>query len=309
MQALKLEAQYGLRWIIAGWRMFRKQPFSFMALLVMFWLLLLCASALIGFLAQGLGSLLPFVSVDLIAAIGSLLFAALTPALTVGFLQACRVADNGLTIHPVLLFAPFRAGKKTVVRLLSLGMIQMVALVLILLVTSGTDALRPQPAPAQSAATAPASTPSATTAPDPKTQSNDGAAPTAADEEEMRRKVAELTEQGLAYLPVALIMWYAPMLVAWHRLPVGKSLFFSLIAVWRNRTAFIVYGVAWLVIWMTTSVVLAIVGAVIGIGNVAALVVAPLAMLLLTCMYCSMYQTYATVFVEAPPDEEPVIPA
>ena len=33
MQALKLRARDGWLWISGGWQMFRKQPFSFMALL------------------------------------------------------------------------------------------------------------------------------------------------------------------------------------------------------------------------------------------------------------------------------------
>jgi hypothetical protein len=292
MQALKLSGRDGWRWISAGWQMFRRQPFSFMALLFFFWLVLLCSSALIGWFAQGVGLLLPGVSVDFITTIGSLLFAALTPALTVGFLQACRVAASGVAIHPLLLFAPFRAGRKTVTRLLSLGIIQMLVLIVILLATNGNDANRSTAPPARPASTA--------TTPPAATGKADQSVASAADEEEVRRRATELTIQCLVYLPVALLMWYAPMLVAWHDVPVGKSLFFSLVGVWRNRAAFVVYGIGWLAIWMSMSVVIAIVGLIVGVGNVAAIVVAPLAMVLLTCMYCSMYQTYATVYVESP---------
>jgi hypothetical protein len=299
MQALKLRGRDGWRWISAGWQMFRRQPFSFMALLFFFWLVLLCSSALIGWFAQGIGLLLPGVSVDFVATIGSLLFAALTPALTVGFLQACRVAASGIAIHPLLLFAPFRAGRKTVTRLLSLGIIQMLVLILILLATNDSDVIRSSPPPARPAATAGAAT-SAAKIDERSDEKRDPAAPSAADEEEMQRRVRELTIQCLAYLPVALLMWYAPMLVAWHDVPVGKSLFFSLVGVWRNRAAFIVYGIGWLAIWMSLSIVIAVVSLIVGVGNVAAIVVAPLAMVLLTCMYCSMYQTYATVYVETP---------
>jgi hypothetical protein len=301
MQALKLDAQAGLRWIVAGWRMLRKQPFAFVALLLLFWLVLVCASEVISWIAQGLGAVLPFVSVDLLAAIGSLLFAALTPALTIGFLQACRVADSGLAIHPMMLFSAFRAGRKTLLRLLALGLIQMAVLVAIILMTSGRGAFVAEPpAPAKSAATGEAKP--ATTDSKPATAD---ATPVAAsaDDEEMRQKVSEATTQGLAYLPMALLMWYAPMLVAWHGLAVGKSIFFGLVGIWRNRAAFLVYGAAWVVIWMGASIVIGIVGLVVGVGNVAAIIVAPLAMLLLTCMYCSMYQTYATVYVESPTPE------
>ena len=113
MQALKLKPSFGWIWIRAGWRLFRRQPLAFVALLFFYWLLLLSASAVIGWVAHGLGLLLPFASADLIAAFGSVLVAMFTPALTVGFMQACRSTEAGQPVHPLLLFAPCRAGRKT----------------------------------------------------------------------------------------------------------------------------------------------------------------------------------------------------
>ncbi|MDP0995369.1 hypothetical protein, partial [Klebsiella pneumoniae] len=43
---------------------------------------------------------------------------------------------------------------------------------------------------------------------------------------------------SVLYIPVAVLFWFAPLLVAWHGIPVGKALFFSWMAVWRNRAAF-----------------------------------------------------------------------
>lgn len=313
MQALKLNAASGWRWVVAGWRLFRKQPFSFAALLFFYWLLLLTASAVIGWLARGIGAVLPFVSADLIAAFGSLFVAMLTPALTVGFLQACRIADSGLPAHPMLLLAPFRSGRTTLRRLLTLGSIQTGALVVILLLTTGADAFRLEPinAPPSASTTTPASTgvrpPTQAPAGTEKTVDPSGM-PSEAEQAEMRREAVERFVQGVAYLPVALLMWYAPMLVAWHQLPAGKALFFSLVAVWRNRSAFIVYGVAWLAVWLTLSIGIALVTTLVGIGSFAAIVAAPLVMLLLTCMYCSVYPTYATVFVDPlKPEPAPVV--
>ena len=303
MQALKLNAAFGWRWVVGGWRLFRRQPFSFAALLFFYWLLLLTASAVIGWIARGLGAVLPFVSADLVAAFGSLLVAMLTPALTVGFLQACRLADGGLPAHPVLLLAPFRSGRTTLRRLLTLGSIQAGALVVILLLMTGADAFRLEPvnAPVAPSTTAPAGT--AARAPTELPAAADKATdpsgmPSEAEQAEMRREALERFVQGIAYLPVALLMWYAPMLVAWHQLPAGKALFFSLVAVWRNRSAFVVYGIAWLAVWLTLSIAIALVTTLVGIGSFAAIVAAPLVMLLLTCMYCSVYPTYATVFVD-----------
>lgn len=287
MQALRLAATAGWQWVGAGWRTFRKQPFGFTALLFFYWLLLLVASAAVSWLARGVGAALTVVSADTIAMIGGLCVAALTPALTVGFLQACRAASQGLPVHPVLLFAPFRAGRQTVGRLVALGAIQMVALVLILLVTTGGDAFRPDVPDATPATPAGTATPPAADAPMSE-----------ADERALTREAIGRVEQGVAYLPVAMLMWYAPMLVAWHRLPVGKALFFSVVAVWRNRGAFVVYGLSWLGIWIALSFAMTLVAVVLHFANFAAIAMAPLVMVLLTWMYCSVYATYDTVFVD-----------
>lgn len=316
MQALKLSSRFGWQWIGGGWRLFRKQPFGFASLLFFYWLLLLSASAVIGWFAQGLGLLLPFVSVELVAAIGSLFVAMLTPVLTVGFLQACRVAQSGLPVQPLLLFAPFRAGRRTLGRLLVLGSIQMIALVLILSMTSGADAFRAgEPPPASrspSAASTPPTTEAGSDAPakgsTPADSTPAEAAPTEADQEALRREAIARLVQGAAYLPVALLMWYAPMLVAWHGLPAGKALFFSVVAVWRNLGAFSVYGFAWLAIWISFSFAIGLVASLFGVGNFAAILAAPVVMLLLTCMYCSVYPTYASVFVDpAQPEVTPAV--
>lgn len=43
-------------------------------------------------------------------------------------------------------------------------------------------------------------------------------------------------------LPLVLAFWFAPMLTAWNAIPPVKSLFFSLVAVWRNWRPFLSYG-------------------------------------------------------------------
>ena len=39
-------------------------------------------------------------------------------------------------------------------------------------------------------------------------------------------------------LPILMVTWFA-QLVAWHGQPVGKALFFSFFACWRNRWPFL----------------------------------------------------------------------
>jgi hypothetical protein len=44
------------------------------------------------------------------------------------------------------------------------------------------------------------------------------------------------------WVPVQLAFWFAPPLVAWDAMPVGKALFFSFFAAVRNWTAFLVFA-------------------------------------------------------------------
>ena len=312
MQALKLKPSFGWIWIRAGWRLFRRQPLAFVALLFFYWLLLLSASAVIGWIAHGIGVLVPWLSGDLIAMFGSLLVALFTPVLTVGFMQACRSAESGQPVHPLLLFAPFRSGRKTLGSLLTLGAMQMVALVCIVFLTSGFDTRAPEETTANTAASRVAASKSADTKAAPSAGAPASAAANeaanAADQEAIRREAIARAIQGLAYLPVALLMWYAPMLAAWHGLSAGKALFFSVVAIWRNLGAFMVYVLAWLAIWMSFSVAIGLIASLIGVANLAAVLALPLVMLVLTWMYCSVYPSYATVFVEAPAAPDPATP-
>lgn len=309
MQALKLKPSSGWIWIRSGWRLFRRQPFAFVAVLFFYWLLLLSASAVIGWIAHGLGLLLPFASADLIAGFGSVLIAMFTPALTVGFMQACRSTEAGQPVHPLLLFAPFRSGKKTLRSLLMLGAIQTVALVCIVFLTSGLDTPLPQePAASTTASQGAASGEAQPHAAEPNAAPAASAPVSPADQEAIRRAAMARAIQGLAYLPVALLMWYAPMLAAWHRLPAGKALFFSMVAVWRNLGAFVVYGLGWLAIWISCSFAIVLISSLIGIANLAAVVALPLVMLVLTWMYCSVYPSYATVFVDESAAPDPATP-
>jgi hypothetical protein len=44
--------------------------------------------------------------------------------------------------------------------------------------------------------------------------------------------------------PLLMAFWFSPLLTAWSGVSATKSLFFSLVACWRNWRAFTVYGLA-----------------------------------------------------------------
>jgi hypothetical protein len=101
---------------------------------------------------------------------------------------------------------------------------------------------------------------------------------------------------GLVYTPILMLTWFAPQLIAWHRYPVGKAMFFSLFACWRNRWPFLVLGIAlaaliFAVSWLT-SVLLNIAGASPQVGS---MMLAPVALLLTSVAYSTQYPIYRSV--------------
>jgi hypothetical protein len=104
---------------------------------------------------------------------------------------------------------------------------------------------------------------------------------------------------------LSIPFWHAPALVHWAEQPWIKSLFFSTVAVWRNKAAFAVYGLAWLVLWMVLLLLVSI-----GVGLLGpqrfALVATPLTLIFSTIFYASLWFTFADCFGEA---DEPSLPA
>jgi hypothetical protein len=89
-----------------------------------------------------------------------------------------------------------------------------------------------------------------------------------------------------------MLFWFAPVLTAWHGVPPIKAMFFSLVTCWRNRGAFIVYGLLWLATAMVVSSGLALLMDAIGARQYAFTVLFPASITLTTMLYCSFYATY-----------------
>lgn len=62
----------------------------------------------------------------------------------------------------------------------------------------------------------------------------------------------------LLYLPLSALFWHAPGLVHWHGVPPVKALFFSAVACLRNVWAFVLFGLAWLLVFTCAGLVIAI---------------------------------------------------
>jgi hypothetical protein len=94
-----------------------------------------------------------------------------------------------------------------------------------------------------------------------------------------------------------MLMWFAPVLVGWHRLTPGKAMFGSVVACWRNKLALLVYGVVvTLVMTAASAVVVVVFGAIFTSREALSLVLAPLALVLMTLVQASFYPMYKSVF-------------
>jgi len=101
----------------------------------------------------------------------------------------------------------------------------------------------------------------------------------------------------LLYVPLSMVFWHAPALVHWHGVPALKSLFFSTVACLRNWRAFLVFGLMWTVIFMSTALILSLVSGLMGDGELASMTLLPAMLMLAAMFFCSVYFSFCDCFV------------
>ena len=108
------------------------------------------------------------------------------------------------------------------------------------------------------------------------------------------------------HTPLFLMFWHAPALVHWHGVAPVKSLFFSVIACFRNFGALAIYGMLWLGIFLGAGIVFGLLGTLIGGATMARAVMMPTALLLAAMFSTSIYFSFRDSFVadEAQPTGE-----
>jgi hypothetical protein len=99
---------------------------------------------------------------------------------------------------------------------------------------------------------------------------------------------------------LSVMFWHAPALVWWGAQGWAKALFFSVVAIWRNKGAFTVYGLVWIGLGFAVTLVLAVFVSLFGGQRFVA---AALFLFFLTVLYASLWFTFAGCFeVEAEPE-------
>jgi hypothetical protein len=100
------------------------------------------------------------------------------------------------------------------------------------------------------------------------------------------------------YLPVMMMFWFAPVLVAWHGVSAAKALFFSFVACLINWRAFVAYGVV--AVLMTVVAPLLVLSAVLyasggALRAQAISLMFPLILVMLPTLLASFYVSYRDV--------------
>ncbi|MCY0856076.1 BPSS1780 family membrane protein [Cupriavidus sp. D39] len=207
--------------------------------------------------------------------IGIIALLVVTPGLSVGIMTACREVILNKRVLPTVLLAGFRGnGKQASRNLLVLGGIY-AGLVFVLSLIAGSLVDISTLVPILLKEEAPSA-------------------------ESVRQLYFALMIGAALYTPIAMLFWFAPLLTAWHNVPPVKALFFSWTACWRNRGAFLAYGVVFAVLLVAVPFFLEALFGALGAEAVLSFLVTPYSLLMLAIMYCSFYATYRGCFNVVP---------
>jgi hypothetical protein len=253
----------GAAWVRAGFKAFAKYPLAFASVLV------------IGIFAMMVLSLVPLLGVVallVLLPIGSLLF-----------MVATRRAERREAPVPAAFLEIFRSPRERRLELLKLGAAYAVATLVVMALSDLIDggAL------------------DAFVGSVPGSNNNPDAV--AAKLGEPRLQIGLVMRLLLGSL-VSVPFWHAPALIHWGGIGWVKSLFFSSVAIWRNRGAFLVYALVW--VGLTFGVLIAISLGLLVLGPAAPTILAmPLSLIMTTAFYATLYFTFADCF-----DGEPALP-
>lgn len=257
-----VHATRGLRWIADAFRLFGRRPMAFTALFAVF-----LFAALIVSMVPLLGGVVQMMAV---------------PLLSLGFMIASQSALLDGVVHPRQFAEPLRNDPARRRSLLVLcAAYGVCALVILLLVdaVSGSAWARLQDLVAQGQ-------------PDPAEMD------------------ALLSEPGVttgALLAVGLgtaltiPFWHAPALVHWGGQTVAQALFSSALAVWRAKSAFVVYGLGWMGVILAFGIGAALIFGLLGQPQLAGVLGVPAGLMFSAVFYVSLLFTFNDSFGHSAP--------
>lgn len=204
--------------------------------------------------------------------LGSALALALLPAATLGLMAASKEADSGKFPMPAILISAFRAGHAQGRAMLHLGAMYAAGFLIIMALTTFVDG-------GQFA----------------RLYLVGGSL--SMDKLQTGEFQAAAWLAMALYLPLSMVFWHAPALVHWHGISPAKSLFFSWMACWRNKGAYLVYAAAWFAVFMAAASALMLLTSLLDPG-LFGLLVMPLMLIMASMFFTSFYFTFRDSFAD-----------
>ena len=203
-----------------------------------------------------------------IPVLGPLLFNLLSPVLFAGLMIGCRALENGEPLEIAHLFAGFKQQAAPLVTVGGIYLVGTVIVVGIVLVIAGGSML-----------------PSVLSRPGTDIETLRAAA---------RGMALALAAGAAVYLPLLMLIWFAPLLVVFNGLAPVAAMKLSFTACVRNMLPFLVYSAAILLLWLALSLP-AVLGATGGLLVIALLVAS------IPVLICSIYASYKDIFAARAP--------
>lgn len=249
-----LPARAGLRWLRDGFALYRRQPFAFTSLVILYTM------------GTALLSLIPY--------IGMPIALMLMPFGTIGLTLAGRDAERGVIPMPTLMVEPFRDAQRRKA-LTRLGFINagMMLLLLSLVSLVAADELA-------------------------NWKILDGQIDPASASQNFPWDAILMA--GVLYVPILMLTWFAPQLVAWHGQTIGQALFFSFFACWRNRWPFLTLASALFALTFGTVFIATQTLQALGASpQLASMLFAPVVLILISIGYATLYPIYRSLISSA----------
>jgi hypothetical protein len=221
------------------------------------------------------------VILSLVPFVGAMAANCLFPVVTVGLMAATQQAAEGKFPMPSLIIHAFRGNQKQVRALLLLGAVFAVSCLAVVAVSSLIDDGKFAERTMQGGNTIDAMQ----VTPD---------------------MAAAIMFVGTGFMILIVAFSQAAALVFWHDAPALKSLFFSVVGCLRNVGAFVVFGLAWMAVISTVSLVVMLVSGLLGGPDAAVVAMFPAAMLLSAMFFTSLFFIFQSSFstseiTEGPP--------
>jgi hypothetical protein len=214
---------------------------------------------------------LTVIFLNLLPLVGAVAVTLVTPGLSVGLMQAARNIERGQAAGIQTLFDGLKQNTRTLLALGGLYLLVTLGVLGLSAVVDGGELLRYLLAASHAERAA--------------FEKADFALP--------------VLFMSILMTPVAMAWWFAPLLAAWHRQPLGKALFFSFVACWINWRALLAYVAAVLLAAGVLPAVLLTLLALLlpGLAGFLSLLLVVFMMLVgAPVIFASVYASYRDIF-------------